>query len=197
LPAVTEGHAFFTPGQKNAGGETTMRLPPHTTNRRNAAVFTLTPIIGVAFESVDNQRMPSCRPLSFTAKTLLVLTAVYFAASLAHFAHNAEFLCEYPKLPAWLTSAKVYGAWAAVTAVGAAGLVFMRRGWMIAGLALIAVYGSLGFDGLGHYAVAPMALHPLGANVTILAEVAAGAVLLAFSLYAMARERWGRGGVLR
>jgi hypothetical protein len=136
----------------------------------------------------DNRAMPIHHATSLAAKTLLALTALYFLASLSHFTHNAEFICEYPKLPAWLTSAKVYGAWAAVTAVGATGLVFMRRGWMIAGLALIAAYGSLGFDGLGHYALAPMALHPLAANVTILSEVAAGAMLLAFSLYLLARE---------
>lgn len=130
--------------------------------------------------------MPIHRPLSFTAKTLLALTALYFLTSLAHFAHNAEFICEYPNLPAWLTSAKVYASWAVVTSVGAAGLLLLRQGWMLPGLALVAAYGSLGFDGLGHYAVAPMAFHTLGANVTILSEVAAGALLLAFALVALA-----------
>lgn len=123
--------------------------------------------------------------LARSTKILLALTAAYFAASLLHFAHNAEFICEYPNLPAWLTGAKVYASWAAVTAVGLAGLLFMRRGRMTAGLLLIAAYGSLGFDGLGHYAVAPMAFHTLGANLTILTEVAVGAMLLAMAAYAL------------
>lgn len=126
--------------------------------------------------------------LSLTAKTLLALTAAYFLASLSHFSHNAEFICEYPNLPAWLTGAKVYASWAAVTAVGAAGLLLLRKRLAMAGLALLAAYGTLGFDGLGHYAVAPMALHPLWANVTILAEVAAGAMLLAYCLHVMVRK---------
>ena len=126
--------------------------------------------------------------MPYTLKALLGLTAVYFLASLWHFTHNAEFICEYPNLPAWLTSAKVYAAWAAVTSVGAIGLLLIRRRLMALGLALLAVYASLGFDGLGHYAVAPFAFHTLGANVSILAEVAAGAVLLAFTLTAMARH---------
>ena len=34
---------------------------------------------------------------------LAVLLFVYLAASLLHFAHNAEFLGDYPNLPTWLT----------------------------------------------------------------------------------------------
>jgi hypothetical protein len=37
---------------------------------------------------------------------------------------------------------------------------------------LLAAYATLGFDGLVHYAVAPMTHHTLGANITILSEVA-------------------------
>lgn len=54
-------------------------------------------------------------------KPLRVLTAAYFFASLGHFAHNAEFLCEYPNLPDWLKRAKVYLAWIAITSVGLVG----------------------------------------------------------------------------
>lgn len=122
-------------------------------------------------------------------KTLLALTAVYFLASLWHFTHNAEFICDYPNLPAWLTSAKVYAAWGAVTAVGAAGLLFIRRRLVALGLAFVAAYASLGFDGLGHYAYAPFEFHTLGANLTILSEVTAGAVLLAFTLCTLASRR--------
>jgi hypothetical protein len=112
-------------------------------------------------------------------KPFMVLIAAYFLTSLGHFAHNAEYLCEYPNLPAWLTRAKVYAAWLAITAVGLAGIILMKNKRVAAGLLLVAAYAVLGFDGLGHYAVAPMAHHTLGANITILSEVSAAALLLA------------------
>ena len=121
-------------------------------------------------------------------KTLLTLTVVYFLASLWHFTHNAEFICEYPNLPPWLTSAKVYATWAAITSVGAVGLLLIHRRLVALGLSLVAAYAALGFDGLGHYAVAPIEFHTLGANLTILSEVTAGAVLLSFTMYVLASQ---------
>jgi hypothetical protein len=120
---------------------------------------------------------------SHLPKPFILLVAAYFATSLGHFAHNAEFICEYPNLPAWLTRAKVYAAWLAITAVGLVGFILIKYKLMPAGLLLVAVYAALGFDGLGHYAVAPMALHTLGANITILSEVAAAALLLPATVY--------------
>jgi hypothetical protein len=111
-------------------------------------------------------------------KPFLFLTAAYFFASLGHFVHNAEFLCEYPNLPEWLTRAKVYLSWIAITSVGVIGFLFVRKGYVRVGLALIAIYAALGFDGLGHYAVAPFAWHSFGANFTIVSEVVAAAFLL-------------------
>jgi hypothetical protein len=116
-------------------------------------------------------------------KPFAVLVAAYFITSLGHFAHNAEYLCEYPNLPAWLTRAKVYAAWLSITSVGLVGLVLMKNKLVATGLLLVAIYAALGFDGLGHYAVAPMAHHSLGANVTILSEVAAAALLLPVTVY--------------
>lgn len=127
-------------------------------------------------------------------KMLLALTTAYFLTSLGHFSHNAEFICEYPNLPAWLTRAQVYGVWAAITSVGATGLLLMRKKFMAAGLLLIAVYAALGFDGLGHYALAPMELHPLMANVTILSEVIAAALLLPVALWLLASHTLGSQG---
>ena len=116
-------------------------------------------------------------------KLFLALTVAYFFTSLGHFSHNAEFICEYPNLPAWLTRAKVYAAWAAITSVGVLGFFLVRKRFIAAGLLLIAVYAALGFDGLGHYAVAPMELHTFTANLTILSEVAAAALLLPVTLH--------------
>jgi hypothetical protein len=89
-------------------------------------------------------------------------------------------LREYPKLPEWLTRAKVFLFWIAITSVGVIGFLFVRNGYVRFGLALIAIYAALGFDGVGHYAVAPFAWHSFGANFTIVSEViAAGALLFA------------------
>jgi hypothetical protein len=116
-------------------------------------------------------------------KPFMVLVAAYFLTSLGHFAHNAEYLCEYPNLPTWLTRAKVYAVWLAITAVGLAGLILIKNKLVATGLLLVAAYAALGFDGLGHYAVAPMAHHTLGANITILSEVVAAALLLPAAVY--------------
>ena len=121
-------------------------------------------------------------------KLFLALTAAYFFTSLGHFSHNAEFICEYPNLPAWLTRAQVYAVWAAITSVGVLGFFLIRKQYLAVGLLLVAIYAALGFDGLGHYAVAPLELHTLAANVTILSEVAAAAVLLPVTLYLLAAQ---------
>jgi hypothetical protein len=120
-------------------------------------------------------------------KPFVLLIAAYFLTSLGHFAHNAEYLCEYPNLPAWLTRAKVYAAWLAITFVGLVGLILIKNKLIATGLLFVAVYAVLGFDGLGHYAVAPMAHHTLGANITILSEVAAAALLLPATIYLLLR----------
>ncbi len=132
------------------------------------------------------------RLFSHLPKPFLVLIAAYFITSLGHFAHNAEYLCEYPNLPTWLTRAKVYAAWLAITSVGLVGFILIKNKLIPAGLLLVAVYAALGFDGLGHYAVAPMAHHTLGANITILSEVAAAALLLPATVYLLVRHVRGR-----
>jgi hypothetical protein len=109
---------------------------------------------------------------------LCVLMAVYFAASLAHFAHNAEYIAFYPGMPGWISRETVYLAWLVVTSVGAAGLLAAWLGAQSLGLLLIGAYGALGLDGLGHYTLALCSEHTLGANVTIWAEVVTGAGLL-------------------
>lgn len=113
---------------------------------------------------------------------LLVAFAIYFGASLIHFAHNAEFISDYPNLPAWLTRWNVYIAWLGVTAVGASGIFLFRQGARAPGLILIAGYAALGFAGLDHYTVASPSAHTLAMNATIWFEVIAAAVLFAVTL---------------
>lgn len=117
-------------------------------------------------------------PSARIPKHVCLLIAVYGVASLVHFAHNAEFLADYPNLPQWLTRAKVYLAWLAITSVGAVGIALLQRRWRIAGLVLIGIYAALGFAGLDHYWVASPAAHSFAMNATIGFEVAAAAVLL-------------------
>ena len=109
---------------------------------------------------------------------LPILMLAYGAASLLHFAHNAVFIEDYPNLPAWLSSARVWAAWIGVTSVGLVGYVLMRLGYHLTGLATAAIYGALGFDGLAHYGLAPFTAHTWTMNLTIWFEVVTAALLL-------------------
>jgi len=109
---------------------------------------------------------------------LLVFLLVYGAASLVHFIHNAEFLPDYPALPATWTRGGVYVAWLAMTAMGIAGWFLAASRYRLAGLLLLAAYAFAGLDSLGHYVLAPFSAHTAAMNATILLEVAAAAMVL-------------------
>jgi hypothetical protein len=124
------------------------------------------------------------------SKILLFSCVAYAGASLIHFAHNAEFLADYPNMPDWLSRATVYAAWLGLTAVGMAGCLLFHRGFQLTGLGVIAVYAVLGFDSLSHYAIAPFAAHTAMMHFTIWLDVAAAALLLvAAALLAAKRMR--------
>lgn len=105
------------------------------------------------------------------------LLALYFVASLTHFAHNAEFIAFYPNMPAWVTREDVYLVWLANTCVGAIGVALSLASWRTLGALGLLAYGLLGLDGLGHYALALCSEHSLAANATIWFEVIAGVAL--------------------
>jgi hypothetical protein len=111
-------------------------------------------------------------------RTLLVLLLVYAAASLVHFIHNAEFIKDYPGLPASWTRGGVYFAWLGMTAVGACGWALLTRNYQIAGALVLAGYAFLGLDSLGHYLLAPFSAHTLAMHATILTEVGAATMVL-------------------
>jgi uncharacterized membrane protein len=111
-----------------------------------------------------------------TSLAFLLLT--YAVAGLVHFVHNAEFLGDYPNMPASWSRAGVYFAWLGMTGVGVCGWLLLVRGFARSGLVLLAIYSALGLDSLGHYLLAPMSNHTIAMNVTILLEVAAAAALL-------------------
>lgn len=115
----------------------------------------------------------------------------YLTASLLHFAHNAEYLSDYPNLPLWLTRADIYLVWSGLTALGLAGYALYRVGWQLGGLSLLGVYAALGFDGLLHYTRAPFAAHSAAMNFTIWFEVLVAAWLLWVVLAQLARRLRG------
>lgn len=127
-----------------------------------------------------------------TNRLLFLLLGVYAAASLIHFIHNAEFLGDYPGLPASWSRGGIYFAWLAMTTVGGVGALLLGKAHELMGLLLLAIYAALGLDSLGHYVVAPLSAHTAMMNITILLEVgAAGLVLLevARRLYGTMRSR--------
>ena len=124
------------------------------------------------------------------AKPLLILLLAYGAASLVHYAHNAEFLADYPNMPAWLSRAKVYVAWFGVTAIGVLGYLLVRRGHQLGGLCVIAVYAAIGFDGLAHYRLAPLSAHTATMNLSIWLEVATAALLFTAAVGLAAKQVW-------
>jgi hypothetical protein len=137
--------------------------------------------------------VPADRPGTGEAHALLPALLAYAAASLWHHAHNAVRVTAYPNLPAWLSAATVWEAWAGVTAVGALGYLQVRAGRIRTGLVILGVYAALGLAGLDHYARAPFAAHSAMMNLSIGAEVASALVLLGVVAAALAaRLRAGR-----
>src|SRR5688572_12095172 len=113
-----------------------------------------------------------------SSRCLGVAMLLYMAASLLHFAHNAEYLSSYPNLPSSLTRVDIYLVCPGLAAMNIAGYVVHRRGQRLAGLCLLGAYAVFGFDGLLHYIRAPFEAHTAAMNFTIWFEVLAAALLL-------------------
>jgi hypothetical protein len=112
------------------------------------------------------------------SQTLPWILVLYAAATLLHFAHNAEYLAQYPNLPASWSRATVYVAWCCVTALGAVGYALYLRDHRGLGLTFLALYAGLGFGGLLHYTRASIAHHSATMNVTIWTEAVAATLVL-------------------
>lgn len=117
-------------------------------------------------------------PFAGEYASLVGFLVLYAAASALHFAHNAEYLSDYPNLPAGFTRPGIYLAWAGLASIGVVGLVLYRRGREVVGLLLLGLYAVFGFDGLLHYTRAPFDAHTGVMNFTIWFEVVAAAALL-------------------
>ncbi len=122
--------------------------------------------------------MPHAAHPAYPSAGFWSLAALYAAASLVHFAHNAEYIAFYPSMPSWLTREHVYLAWLAVASVGALGWLLIRVKRPALGLLVLGAYGALGLGGLAHYTLALCSEHTLAANLTIWAEASAGLALL-------------------
>ena len=121
------------------------------------------------------------------------LLLLYGATSLLHFAHNAEYLADYPNLPAWFSRPSVYGVWSGIFVLGLCGYLLYRRGHTAIGLALLAACAAFGFDGLLHYGRASMAAHTAAMNLSNwTGAVTAAAALTAVLFLGLQEERAGR-----
>ena len=121
-------------------------------------------------------------------KPLQALAAAFLLASVAHFIHNAEYIAYYPGMPGWLTREKVYLFWLAFASPGVVAVICARLRRRLLALVFLAVYGALGLDALGHYALALCSEHTLAANVTIWAEAVTGLALCVASVVVLGRR---------
>ena len=116
------------------------------------------------------------------------LLLVFFAANLAHFAHNAEFIAYYPNMPLWITRETVYWTWALGASLGVLGLLLYRLRLPRLGALFVAAFGATGLAGLLHYTLALCSEHTWASNVTIWAEVLSGALLALAALRQAAKR---------
>lgn len=128
------------------------------------------------------------------ARALPWLLMLYCGASLLHFVHNAEYVADYPNLPAWISRGSIYLTWLVILAVGLSGYLFYRGHHFLLGLVLMAVYATLGLDGLLHYSRAPLMDHTASMNAIIwfeavTAAIALGAIVWLAADYLLRRSR--------
>lgn len=126
---------------------------------------------------MEDTGIPGKRNAVHTDKLVIVLIA-YCSASLFHFVHNAVFIDDYPNLPGWISVAGVYITWIGITAIGLAGFLLIRHGKRASGLFVVAVYGAIGLDGLGHYSLAPISAHTFVMNLSIWLEAITATLVL-------------------
>jgi len=122
--------------------------------------------------AMDAERSPA------QSNALLPCLLAYMAGSFVHHFHNAQFIDQYPNMPTGFPPAIAYVVWGTVTLVGLAGYYAVRRGRELVGFAVLALYAAYGLLVLGHYKLAPMSAHTLGANVTIWLELVTAVLLL-------------------
>lgn len=127
---------------------------------------------------------------------LLITLTLYCAASLFHFIHNAIFIDEYPNLPGWISVAVVYITWLGITSIGIVGYFLVRHGKQVIGLVTLAVYGTFGLDGLGHYSLAPMSAHTFTMNLTIWLEALTAVIVMIAITWLLIKHLRGQPAII-
>ena len=130
--------------------------------------------------------------ITLVARALPWLLLLYCGASLLHFVHNAEFVVDYPNLPLWISRKAIYFSWFAIFAIGLCGYFLYRSRNTFIGLVLLAIYATLGLDGLLHYSRAPLEAHTAVMNATIWIEVVTALMALAAVSWIAAERLRGR-----
>lgn len=123
-----------------------------------------------------------------------MLTVVFWTAvvvSVIHDSDNSVDEHDYPwssRLPN-PSAPLILGSWLAFTAAGIAGYVLLRRQASNLALLLLAVYSGSGLVGIGHDAVPGATEMPWWRQAHVVADIACGAALLAFTLWAVRQRR--------
>ena len=122
---------------------------------------------------------------------LVVLGTI--AVTLFHFTDNAINVDTYPKAgwqPDWFEIVVVV-AWVLYTAVGVAGFLLYQRDRFRAAHACLLIYGYLVLSSLGHFLYGSPAELTTRGLVSVFADAAAGAVVIAVAVWSiLARRRW-------
>jgi hypothetical protein len=125
-------------------------------------------------------------------RLLTVLLGVAVLVSVVHYSDNYLNYGDFPRsrdIPN-PSAATVLRAWFAFTAAGLAGYaLYRRRGPSDAALLLLAAYSGSGLVGIGHYAVPGALQMPWWRQAHVILDIACGAGMLAFTLWAVRHRR--------
>ena len=119
------------------------------------------------------------------ALNLVFFTAV--AVSIVHYVDNTANFDDFPQGGSGpeVTQNMIWIAWIVFTAFGIAGYLAYRGGRVRQAAMLLAVYSLSGLIGLGHYTEPGAADMPWWRHLHIAADIACGAAVLAFAIWAV------------
>jgi hypothetical protein len=117
---------------------------------------------------------------------LRALLAAAIVSTAVHYADNFVAIDDFPQ-PEWVSRPGIVAQWIALTAIGVTGYRLYRQGRLLPAHVCLAIYSYAGLSSLGHYLYGTP--EPLLRNVSIVADGATGAAVLAFAIWsALARS---------
>ena len=124
-------------------------------------------------------------------RTLNIVFFTAVAVSIVHYVDNTVNFDDFPQGGSGpeVTQSVIWIAWIAFTAFGIAGYLAYRRGRVRQAAALLAVYSLSGLVGLGHYTEPGAGGMPWWRHLHIAADIACGAAVLAFAVWAARQDR--------